>query len=483
MSRGLTFATCTGSGGHHGLITARNHAAIKILSSATPATIRQLRIVRCYIGGILQTLTGDHWKIHVADVMEGLAAIPSGSVHCVVTSPPYWGLRDYGFDGQFGSEKTPQEFVAKMVEVFQGVKRVLRDDGVLFMNLGDSYATGGGAVGRAPGGGSQGERFIRAGMINTQANRMNFGLSAGNAIGVPWRVAFGLQDDGWILRSEIIWAKPSPMPESVSGWRWKDGRLAIGSWRPTKSHEQIFMFAKTSRYFCDGDGSKEQATGIPSGNKKRMWGNNDTTDRRNGTGSVERHGNIPHGGSETRNMRSVWRISPESYKEAHFATYPTELVRRCLIAGTSRGGCCSDCGRQFAPVVESKRTATRPGTNSKVNRASDDENSPYEQHGGSVVGNRDPQRHTTTTIVTGYLPTCKCGADKSRPVVLDPFSGSATTGQVAINMGCDYIGIEANPEYADLGVERLETPWIPVAERKKPRGKRRRRVASQKELF
>lgn len=466
--------------------------------------------------------------------MEGLAAIPAGSVHAVVTSPPYWGLRDYGFEGQIGSEKTPQEFVARMVEVFRGVKRCLRDDGVLFVNLGDSYAAGNGQRKSTDIAGFK-QRSNTA-SVQTPSRHVE-GIAAGNAIGIPWRVAFALQDDGWIIRSEIIWSKPSPMPESVSGWRWvrcrnligHSGRtkqtiegqfsnspahrgnkggsgstqqavfesclgcdkceatggfvLRAGSWRPTKSHEQIFMFAKSSKYFADGDGSKEQATGMPSGNKQKRWGNNDTTDRKNGSGTVERHGNIPHAGSETRNMRSVWKISSESYKEAHFATYPTELVRRCLIAATSRGGCCSECGNQWAPVIETERRATRPGTNSKVNRVSVHDESPYQSHSGNICGNRDPKRHTTVTKVLNYLPTCKCGAESVRPTVLDPFSGSGTTGQVAINLGCDYIGIEANPSYADLQVKRLGTPWVPVADRKKPRGKLRRRVVAQRELF
>ncbi|WP_397571848.1 DNA-methyltransferase [Schlesneria sp. T3-172] len=440
--------------------------------------------------------------------MEGLGQIPDSSVHCVVTSPPYWGLRDYGYEGQIGSEKTPHEFVCRLVDVFCGVKRVLRDDGVLFLNLGDSYATGGGSVGRSPGGGDQGQRFLRAGMINTQPNRMNFGMRSGNAIGIPWRVAFALQEDGWILRSEIIWAKTSPMPESVSGWRFRDGALKQGSWRPTKSHEQIFMFTKSSTYFCDGDGSKEPAVRGAAGSRF----DSGKTGKRSG-GDRTQSGPRASDDSATRNMRSVWRISSESYKEAHFATYPTELVRRCLIAGTSRGGCCSLCGKQFAPVVTTERVPTRPGHNSKVNRVSDDEGSPYERHSGSICGNRDPNRHSTVTKVHEYLPTCGCAfcdceasdtsrpgwvtlSDKSvhqtccsslsrkpaRPVVLDPFGGSMTTGQVAINMGCEFIGIEANSEYAELGVKRLQTPWAPKSERSPPKP-RRRKNRQQRELF
>ena len=157
------------------------------------------------------TVTGEHWTIHVGDVMRGLRKIRPKSVHCVVTSPPYWGLRDYGFVGQIGSEKTPELFVAKMVEVFRGVREVLRDDGVLFLNLGDSYANdtkwGGKTSGK--------HRRELIGKSGIGRNRTNTQLASGSMVGIPWRVAFALQEDGWVLRSEIIWKKPSPMPQSV----------------------------------------------------------------------------------------------------------------------------------------------------------------------------------------------------------------------------------------------------------------------------
>lgn len=507
----------------------------------------------------LNTLKGPHWTLHVGDVLAGLAAVSTGSVHSAISSPPYWGLRDYGFAGQIGLEATPEEYVKSIVGVCREVKRTLRDDGTMFLNLGDSYATGGGAIGRSPGGGDQGERFLRQGMIDTQPNRMPLdGLKSGNLIGIPWRVALALQSDGWILRQCIVWAKPAPMPESVSGWRWvrcktktggsrgtenyrvgsfperpqqdHDGRnfpashgvdclgcdkcrdtdgfvLKRGSWRPTTSHEFIFQFVKSAAYFCDGDGSKEPCSDPArrgSGNKAKSWGNNETNERSRGTGLVERQSGIPLEPRETRNMRSVWRITSEGYNGAHFATYPTELVRRCLLAATSRGGCCSQCGSQFAPVVESRRSATRPGTNSKVNRASAEDESLYNGHSGAVVGNRDPQRHTTTTVVTGYRATCSCVADAgsvgtaaatektsdagsishvTRPVVLDFFAGSCTTGQVAINMGCDFIGIEGSAEYAKLGVQRLETPWQPKSDRTKAKTPRRKRSKRERLLF
>lgn len=194
------------------------------------------------------------------DCLDRLRELPDESVHCCVTSPPYWGLRDYGCAGQIGLEKTPQEYVAKMVEVFSEVRRVLRDDGTCWVNLGDCYATGAGRVGACPGGGERGAKWAgyrgdrdkdpKATGIGpmTQPNRMPLpGLKPKDLVGIPWRVAFALQADGWYLRSDIIWHKPSPMPESVTD-------------RPTKSHEYIFMLSKSERYAYDAEAIKEPGT-------------------------------------------------------------------------------------------------------------------------------------------------------------------------------------------------------------------------------
>lgn len=469
----------------------------------------------------VETINGEHWSIVVGDVMDGLAAISSGSVHCCVTSPPYWNLRDYGFNGQIGSEATPDDFVATMVKVFADVRRVMRDDGVLFVNLGDSYNRDPAKGGSGPNGKNAEYSDLYGKSKSIQATvyrhmkklkaiadeaKKPIQLQPGDKIGIPWRVALAMQKDGWILRQDMVWAKPSPMPESVSDWRWRRCRIKTGSfqtgakwivcpgcdkcrdnggmvlrkgsWRPTTSHEYIFQFVKSQNYFADGDGSKEPAVKGASGSRfdKGKTGKKDGGDR-------AQKGCRESDESETRNQRSVWRLSPEGFTGAHFATFPTELPRRCIISATSRGGCCSACGSQYAPIIESKRTATRPGTNSKVNRVSVHDESPYQDHSGDICGNRDPQRHTTTTVVTGYLPTCKCNATVGRPVVLDCFGGSMTTGQVAINMGCDFIGLEGNPKYAQLGVKRLETPWTPVGERKKKTTKTRRPSEHQNELF
>jgi DNA modification methylase len=293
----------------------------------------------------------DDWlTIHVGDVREVLPTLASDSVDCIVTSPPYWGLRDYGSDGQLGLEATPEEYVANLVDVFRELRRVLKPSGTCWLNLGDSYATGGGAVGRAPGGGDQGERFIRAGMINTQPNRMPIpGLKPKDLVGIPWRVAFALQADGWWLRSDIIWSKPNPMPESVTD-------------RPTKAHEYLFLLTKSARYYYDAAAIRspllptsldrlaqdiEGQTGsyrVPGktngtmkavsrtdkqrGHSRRHAGLNDRWD------GMSREEQIA-GGS---NARSVWTIATHPYPGAHFAVFPPELPERCIKAGSPEGG-------------------------------------------------------------------------------------------------------------------------------------------------
>jgi DNA modification methylase len=434
------------------------------------------------------------------DALTELRKLPDESVNCCVTSPPYWGLRDYGtakweggsaecdhkgpprnqsdtstlgiyadgtsrykdgwkpelqakqiamgtpyrevcgkcgarrIDSQLGLERTPEEYVAHMVEVFREVRRVLRKDGVLFLNLGDSYATGGGAVGRAPGGGDQGERFIRAGMINTQPNRMPLpGLKPKDLVGVPWRVALALQADGcadfkaaqviqrvrdelldayedktipdkaiailerldaeyreakgnsWWLRQDIIWAKPNPMPESC-----KD--------RPTTAHEYVFLMSRAEHYYYDAEAIMEAAVSTNDhdyyGTGYRVPGRPDQPSRRKkpagwDTGPGGHRGLVgryEHSAPEDtlevngrfRNSRSVWTIPTHAFAGAHFATMPEELARRCVLAGSRKGG-----------------------------------------------------------------------------VVLDPFAGAGTTGVVAKEAGRGFLGIELNPEYIVLAERRI----------------------------
>jgi len=248
--------------------------------------------------------------------------IADESIQCVVTSPPYFGLRDYGNAGQIGLEKTPDEYVAALLEAFAEVWRVLKPDGTLWLNLGDSYATGGGSVGRAPGGGAQGERFIRAGMTGTQPNRMPLpGLKPKDLIGIPWKVAFALQSRGWYLRSDIIWAKPNPMPESVTD-------------RPTRSHEYIFLLTKSERYYYDADSIKEAAT--DSGRDNGRDGRAEESGARPPNTRARTLARIDYS-ERGRNKRSVWTVSVSKYSEAHYATFPPALIEPCILAGSRTG--------------------------------------------------------------------------------------------------------------------------------------------------
>jgi site-specific DNA-methyltransferase (adenine-specific) len=262
------------------------------------------------------------WGVAVGDCVESLRAIPDSCVHCCVTSPPYWGLRDYGHDGQIGLESTPEAYVARMVEVFRQVRRVLRDDGTLWLNLGDSYANKGARDSSAVGG-FTGER-IRAGakgIMDSRPREIPDGLKAKDLVGIPWRVAFALQADGWYLRQDIIWNKPNPMPESVQD-------------RCTKAHEYVFLLTKSERYFYDADAVSEALSGKPHapGNKCSADGGHLRNDF--GTDAMQR----VWGASGRRNRRSVWTITTKPYTGAHFAVMPPDLVEPCIKAGCPEDG-------------------------------------------------------------------------------------------------------------------------------------------------
>jgi DNA modification methylase len=270
-------------------------------------------------------------RIWLGDAIAGLRAMPDGLAQTCVTSPPYWGLRDYGADGQIGLEDSPDAFVARLVEVFREVRRVLRDDGTLWLNLGDSYAAARGGsyqpaetlAGGISGKTADGSRTNRGRGDGYQPSRNAgaFGLKHKDLVGIPWRVAFALQADGWYLRSDIIWHKPNPMPESVTD-------------RPTKSHEYVFLLSKSARYFYDAEAIRETDSGRQSGNIKRK-----TADGAIGHRPADHLGSsVPWESDGTgRNARSVWTITTKPYAEAHFATFPTELPERCIKAGSRPG--------------------------------------------------------------------------------------------------------------------------------------------------
>lgn len=246
------------------------------------------------------------------DCRDILPTLPEKSVHCCVTSPPYWGLRDYGVVGQLGLEPTPDEYVANLVEVFREVWRVLRDDGTAWLNLGDSYATQPGKGSNVPQ-----TKWAANSYPESAAHRsQDCGVKPKNLVGIPWRVAFALQADGWYLRSDIIWSKPNPMPESVTD-------------RPTKAHEYLFLLSKGQKYFYDHEAVKEPATRAgcaPGGNHKVDGSRNDAG--RDMQKPVD----------ENRNKRSVWTVATAPYSGAHFAVFPPALIEPCIKAGCPEGG-------------------------------------------------------------------------------------------------------------------------------------------------
>jgi len=260
----------------------------------------------------------------VGDSLEMLQGLPDRSVQCCVTSPPYWGLRDYGHEGQIGPQPTPEAYVAKMVEVFREVRRVLREDGTLWLNLGDSYARQAGDDSKKDPT-SQATGFanvIAAGCAKKGNNIPPPGLKPKDLIGIPWRVAFALQADGWWLRQDIIWSKPNPMPESVTD-------------RCTKAHEYVFLLTKSERYFYDADAVSEA---VAASSVERL--SQTTLAIQGGSDRVPGKTNGPMkavGGTSTRNRRSVWTITTKPYSEAHFATFPPELPRLCKVAGSKLG--------------------------------------------------------------------------------------------------------------------------------------------------
>lgn len=250
-------------------------------------------------------------KIINGDCIEVLKGIEDRSVNCCVTSPPYWGLRNYGVDGQLGLENTPNEYVDNLVRAFREIRRVLKHDGTLWLNLGDSYA----------GNCSQSSNNGRAGYGNPRekiVSRLFDGIKSKDLIGIPWRVAFALQADGWYLRQDIIWHKPNPMPESVTD-------------RCTKSHEYIFLLSKSQKYYYNNESIKEQASPDTSVRDR------DSTKLNNCPGRTKM-GGLKVNNYEYRNKRDVWTIPTQPFSEAHFATFPKDLIRPCIRAGCPVNG-------------------------------------------------------------------------------------------------------------------------------------------------
>lgn len=263
------------------------------------------------------------WAVELGDCRDGLRALPDGCAQTCVTSPPYYGLRDYGNAAQIGLEASPREYVEAMVAVMREVRRVLADDGTLWLNLGDSYASD-----TKGSGGMMSKQPTNAGSVYA-SRKFNHDAKPKDLLGIPWRVAFALQDDGWYLRSDIVWAKPNPMPESVTD-------------RPTRAHEYVFLLTKRARYFYDGAAIREPVSASTAADSRigtdrqrnydesaAAFGSGTSASRRNATNAV--------GSLDGRNARDVWTISPEPFAEAHFATMPPALARRCVRAGSRKG--------------------------------------------------------------------------------------------------------------------------------------------------
>ncbi len=384
-----------------------------------------------------QEREGARNRILQGDALEVLRTLPDERFHCVVTSPPYWGLRDYGVARQIGLESTLEAYVAKLVEVFREVRRVLRRDGTLWLNLGDSYfnrqnsnrnGAGSSLGGKVRGGGEYRTQKRTSGLLKTK-----------DICGMPWRVAFALQADGWYLRSDIIWSKPNPMPESVAD-------------RPTKSHEYLFLMSRSARYFYDADAVKESTTGNAHARGDGVNPKAASVETRSRfrprqnasfSAAVSRLVNRRH-------LRSVWHIPTQPFPDAHFATFPERLVEPCIRAGTSEKGCCSECGAPWCRVVANPRVPDR-----LRNRGS---GSKMDYHARQVGSGQRLQdwRNTNPSRTLGWRPSCKCESREPIPcTVLDPFIGSGTTAVVAKKLGRAFIGFELNPEYVKMARQRL----------------------------
>lgn len=392
-----------------------------------------------------------HHVFIIGHVLEILRDMPDESVHCVVTSPPYLGLRDYGlspafwpeveyvpmpglppidipaWEGQLGLEPTPEMYVAHLILVFREVRRVLRKDGTIWLNLGDTYAAGGNG-GHQPSAtfhGHNGRRCLTSPRIAPNC------LKQKDLVGIPWRVAFALQADGWWLRSDIIWAKPNPLPESV-----KD--------RPSKAHEYVFLLTKSEKYFYDAEAIKEEATTHFYDKRYGPGGSRDRSNEPwNSKGPLK-----PHSGFKTldttkgRNKRSVWWIPTEPFPESHFAVFPQALVRPCIKAGTSEYGCCPECGAPWERVTERVRQP-RGDCFGKRQGALD--------HGQAG----SPYMQVVSALTIGCRPTCSCGIEDTIPcVVLDPFGGAGTTTLTAMSLDRDSIYIDLKREYVEMALKR-----------------------------
>ena len=431
-------------------------------------------------------------QIIPGDCIEGMRTLPDASVHCCVTSPPYWNLRDYKHDGQIGLESTPEAYVARMVEVFREVRRLLRDDGTCWVNLGDSYAGGGGFAPDAPCNVARREMIAegdcKQGVFNLSQRQHTRNKSGGikpqgtikakDLVGIPWRVAFALQADGWWLRQDIIWHKPNPCPESVTD-------------RCTKAHEYVFLLTKSKRYFYDADAIRQPlrwqdpamlANNAQARQQKRLTervlaGDDSAlrteSDRRTAMLGMREKGRGKDKNAERTlrenilgaNRRSVWTISTKPYSGAHFAVMPADLVEPCIKAGCPEQ-CCPACGKGYERIVEKGYRSTEDAA---VEGRADAYTKGSGRNDAASFSTRSGQELAAKKAANpdkflGWQPACECDATGTIPgTVLDPFAGSGTTLAVAAEQGRSGIGCELNPEYIALAKKRIREARESVA--------------------
>jgi DNA modification methylase len=404
-------------------------------------------------------------RIVEGDLVDSLRRLPAESVQAVVTSPPYWGLRDYGvpptiwggeagcrhrwrdglggrvcgrcgaWEGCLGLEATPDLYVSHLVSAMREARRCLRPDGTLWLVLGDSFAAN--RSRQVP---DTSGRDRSAGL----ATRVPAGLKPKDLVGIPWRVAFALQADGWWLRSDNIWQKPNVMPESVGD-------------RPTRAHEYVFLLSRSARYFYDSFAVREPDRGRRSGNGYARPA------RLSYGGAAAPRGQAGEWiGGGGRNRRSVWTIASQCFRGAHFATFPEALAEVCILAGTSPV-CCRRCGAPWSRIVESTRLLDG---DREISGSWTDERRRGTSGRSMLPTGYGSRRVEVRRETVGWKGSCAHDDPGDRCLVLDPFAGAGTTGLVAARHGRDFLGIELSGEYAGMARRRLDDPGLAA----RPRG-------------
>lgn len=386
-------------------------------------------------------------RILTGDARRVLAQLEAGSVGMCLTSPPYFGLRNYGHADQIGLEATPEAFVHELVVVFREVWRVLRDDGVLLVNIGDSYASSG-----RGGNPTFATSTLRGGHANQDAARIArsrspaAGMKPKDLIGIPWMLAFALRADGWYLRQEIVWSKPNTMPESVAD-------------RCTKSHESLFLLAKSDTYYFDAFAIREPASEAPESVARRGRAGGKPVG--NSAMFGEAHGQsgaraLPAAGTGTRNARSVWTIATKPSAVEHFATMAPALAERAIRAGSSEHGRCPACGARWVRVTRPAIAVAHTGSTRSSYAAGGNANRLAKlRQAARDLGTE----YTGDRVHVGWRPDCVCNfpapLQPVPDVVLDPFGGAGTTALVADQLQRDAVLVELNPTYSDAAASRI----------------------------